>query len=332
MQGPHCRPRRRTTSTGHRWLRHGQHGDDHAHRWHACGLVGAAAPTSSRARAPGSPTGGGHPRGGPANVALIAFIAICTFAQWAVWSVKRQDRGHAALRSASRRSPQSWSLMPRAFIYAQVGLGISDGAYATMFYAITGMFTFLMIIGVVFTAVTAFRSIGGRSDNAIVVAHAIYWYTMAAIFSASGSSSTSPSESLMFTTGSKILIGGSVLATVAAIVYGVSQNEALGIVGLISAAIAWVCSLASTSGRVTRTCPQWTHSNRHVGRSNRTAGGQHLADGLRRRCRHGARRTRHPTEHLHHWRRHHSRRRCAVDGAGLGRKRLGRQRGQRRRS
>lgn len=42
----------------------------------------------------------------------------------------------------------------------------------------------------------------------------------------------------MFTTGSKILIGGSALATVAAIVYGVSQNEALGIVGLISAAIA----------------------------------------------------------------------------------------------
>ena len=42
----------------------------------------------------------------------------------------------------------------------------------------------------------------------------------------------------MFTTGSKILIGGSVLATVAAIVYGVAQNEALGIVGLISAAIA----------------------------------------------------------------------------------------------
>ncbi len=42
----------------------------------------------------------------------------------------------------------------------------------------------------------------------------------------------------MFTTGSKLLIGGSVLATVAAIVYGVSQNEALGIVGLISAALA----------------------------------------------------------------------------------------------
>ncbi len=42
----------------------------------------------------------------------------------------------------------------------------------------------------------------------------------------------------MFTTGSKLLIGGSLLAAVAAVVYGVSQNEALGIVGLISAAIA----------------------------------------------------------------------------------------------
>jgi hypothetical protein len=42
----------------------------------------------------------------------------------------------------------------------------------------------------------------------------------------------------MFTTGSKLLIGSSVLATVAAVVYGVTQNEALGIVGLVSAAIA----------------------------------------------------------------------------------------------
>ncbi len=42
----------------------------------------------------------------------------------------------------------------------------------------------------------------------------------------------------MFTTGSKLLIGASVMALVAAIVYGVSQTEALGIVGLLSASIA----------------------------------------------------------------------------------------------
>ncbi|MGK0273658.1 MAG: hypothetical protein ACI9N0_000026 [Ilumatobacter sp.] len=48
----------------------------------------------------------------------------------------------------------------------------------------------------------------------------------------------------MFTTGSKLLIGSSVFAMVAAVVYGVTQNEALGIVGLVSAA----CALAFLAG------------------------------------------------------------------------------------
>ena len=119
-----------------------------------------------------------------ANVALIAFIAICTFAQWAVWAVRRNDRGHAAFALGTTALTAIMVINAQAFIYADMGLGISDGAYATMFYAVTGMFMLLMIIGVVFTAVTAFRSIGGRSDNDIVVAHAIYWYTMAAVFTA----------------------------------------------------------------------------------------------------------------------------------------------------
>ena len=48
----------------------------------------------------------------------------------------------------------------------------------------------------------------------------------------------------MFTTGSKLLIGSAVLATVATLVYIVTQNEALGIVGLVSAAL----SLAFVAG------------------------------------------------------------------------------------
>jgi len=119
-----------------------------------------------------------------ANVALIAFIAICTFAQWAVWAVRRHDRSHAAFAFGATALVAIMVINAQAFIYSDMGLGIADGAYATMFYAVTGMFMLLMIIGVAFTAVAAFRSIGGRSDNDIVVAHAIYWYTMAAVFTA----------------------------------------------------------------------------------------------------------------------------------------------------
>ena len=42
----------------------------------------------------------------------------------------------------------------------------------------------------------------------------------------------------MFTTGSKFLVGGAVMATIAAVAYGITQDGALGTIGLISAAIA----------------------------------------------------------------------------------------------
>ncbi len=42
----------------------------------------------------------------------------------------------------------------------------------------------------------------------------------------------------MFTTGSKFLIGASVLAAISAIVYGVAQDGVMGTVGLASAAVA----------------------------------------------------------------------------------------------
>ena len=54
-----------------------------------------------------------------------------------------------------------------------------------MFYAITGTMVALFIIGLGFTAVTAFRYLGGRTtDRELVAAHALYWYVLAAVFSA----------------------------------------------------------------------------------------------------------------------------------------------------
>ena len=62
---------------------------------------------------------------------------------------------------------------------------MTDGAYGSMFFAITGTFLALMIAGVTFTAVAAFRFLEGRTqDREVLTAHAIYWYTMAVAFSA----------------------------------------------------------------------------------------------------------------------------------------------------
>jgi cytochrome c oxidase subunit 3 len=59
----------------------------------------------------------------------------------------------------------------------------NGGTFSAMFYAFTGVMTALAIIGVVFSAVTAFRFLGGRTtDREIVSAHAMYWYFLSVVF------------------------------------------------------------------------------------------------------------------------------------------------------
>ena len=120
----------------------------------------------------------------PSNVMLIAFIGVCVFAQWAHWSATRDDRGHTVLALGCTFLVALLVVNAQLFIYTQMGLGIADGTYAAMFYGITGFFVVLMVVGLLFTVVASFRYIGGRDNRELLAAHAIYWYTMAAVFSA----------------------------------------------------------------------------------------------------------------------------------------------------
>jgi heme/copper-type cytochrome/quinol oxidase subunit 3 len=60
-----------------------------------------------------------------------------------------------------------------------------DGTYQMMFYAVTGTFMALMVIGIVVSFVAVFRYAGGRTtDTEFIAAHALYWYATAVIFAA----------------------------------------------------------------------------------------------------------------------------------------------------
>lgn len=120
----------------------------------------------------------------PSNVMLISFAAVCVFAQWAVWSAKQRDRGHTGLALGALALVAVLIINAQAFVYYRMELPISAGTYAAMFYAITGMFMVLMIVGLAFTAVTTFHYLAGRTDGAIVVANAIYWYAVSVMYAA----------------------------------------------------------------------------------------------------------------------------------------------------
>lgn len=119
----------------------------------------------------------------PTNINLIAFLFVGIFAQWAVYSARRGHKSSVALALGLVALIGVAVINGQAFVYRQMGLGLSDGIYETMFYVITGTFVVLVIIGLVFSTVAAFRYLGGRTnEHEIVAAHAMYWYFLSAMY------------------------------------------------------------------------------------------------------------------------------------------------------
>ena len=121
----------------------------------------------------------------PSNVMLIAFLAVITFVHWAIWSAQRDDTANTVFALASTAFVAILLINAQAFIYARMDLSVSDGAYGSMFFAITGTYMALLVVGVIFSLVATFRFLGGRTrDRELLTAHAIYWYAMAVAFAA----------------------------------------------------------------------------------------------------------------------------------------------------
>ena len=122
----------------------------------------------------------------PSNIMLVSFIGIAVFAQWAVYAARRDDKRHVGMALGLVGLFAVAVINAQAAVYSQMGLPIRDktgSAYGVMFYAITGTFVAFLILGIVFTMVTAFRYLGGRTtEREIVTAHAIYWYFTTAAF------------------------------------------------------------------------------------------------------------------------------------------------------
>jgi cytochrome c oxidase subunit 3 len=119
------------------------------------------------------------------NVMLMTIWALCLFAQWAVYAGARGDRAHTALALGVTGILAIAFINAQAFVYVDMGVPISENYYGVLFYAVTGTMLALVAAGLVYTAVAAFRALGGRlGDTEVLSAHALYWYFIAAAYSA----------------------------------------------------------------------------------------------------------------------------------------------------
>ena len=119
----------------------------------------------------------------PSNVMLLAFVPACIFGQWAAYSARRDDRPNTGLAIGLTGLMGLAVVNAQVYVWTRMKVPVRGGAYNSMFYALTGTSLVLVIIGVGFSAVTAFRYLGGRSaDREIVSAHALYWYFLSGVF------------------------------------------------------------------------------------------------------------------------------------------------------
>jgi cytochrome c oxidase subunit 3 len=119
------------------------------------------------------------------NVMLMTIAALCVFAQWAVYSAKRGDRAHTALALGVVAMMAIAFINGQAFVWHDMAVPVRENHYGALFYAMTGTMTAIVVAGLVYTAVAAFRALGGRHrDTEILSAHALYWYFAAAAYGA----------------------------------------------------------------------------------------------------------------------------------------------------
>lgn len=127
------------------------------------------------------------------NMMLVTMFAASVTVQWAHWSIARSDRRHTYIALALTAVFGLAVLNAQIFVYQQIALPIANAAepdatrYAVLVYAITGTFVALLITGIVFTAITAFRALGGRysaTDNEGIAAATLYWHVLTAVFCA----------------------------------------------------------------------------------------------------------------------------------------------------
>jgi cytochrome c oxidase subunit 3 len=122
----------------------------------------------------------------PFNVGFAGLIILLVVLHWAVYAVGNDDRPRAYLALGLSALLGAAYINGVAFAYTQMGFTVNDpSGVGTLVYVITGMHLAMAGAGVVYLALMAFRTLGGRysaRDREGLVASLIYWYVTVAIY------------------------------------------------------------------------------------------------------------------------------------------------------
>jgi cytochrome c oxidase subunit III len=131
------------------------------------------------------PPGEWHPPPGghldlPLAAVLTVILVVSSFTmQFGVWAIRRGDAGKLRLWTAITLLLGVTFLAGQLYDYSQLGFGISDGVFGTVFYTLTGFHGAHVFGGAVGLAIILARTMRGqfsRRNHVAVEAVSLYWH------------------------------------------------------------------------------------------------------------------------------------------------------------
>jgi len=124
------------------------------------------------------------PEGGhldlPLAAVLTAILVASSFTmQFGVWAIRRGDAGKLRLWTAITLALGILFLGGQLYDYSQLGFGISDGIFGTVFYTLTGFHGAHVFGGVVGLTIVLARTVQGQftaRNHVAVEAVSMYWH------------------------------------------------------------------------------------------------------------------------------------------------------------
>jgi cytochrome c oxidase subunit III len=119
------------------------------------------------------------------NLMLVTMVGICVVAQWAVWSMKHADRTDSVLALGVLLVFAIGMIVMQINVWERMEMAVADGTYQVLVYGVTGAFLAAVVAGLLFTAVVAFRELGGRysaRDTEGLSSVALFWYVLTVVF------------------------------------------------------------------------------------------------------------------------------------------------------
>ena len=113
-----------------------------------------------------------------ATILTIILVASSVVIQLSLRSIRKGDEGRARLLLGITIALGITFLLLQLYDYSQLGFGVKDGTFGTLFYVMTGIHMAHVFGGVVFLVLVFSQAMGGAltpSNHDSLAAGAIYW-------------------------------------------------------------------------------------------------------------------------------------------------------------